>query len=148
MKHVLVTTDFSELADCAIEPAADLARRLNSKLTLAHVIGSTQPPKADPNAAYFEAAKRLYESDQDYVKGCHAKLQERADKLAGVDVSVAIGRGQPVEAVLGLAKEREVDMIVTCSSGRTGLSRILLGSVAEELARKSPVPVLIWKQPE
>jgi len=148
VKHILVTTDFSELADRAITPAADLGARLGAKLTIAHVLTSDKPPKADPDAPYYKVARQLYEADAELEAQCLKNLQERAAGLEGVDCDVALARGGAVEGIVALVKERGIDLVVTGSQGRTGLSRIFLGSVAEQLARELPVPVLIWKEPE
>jgi nucleotide-binding universal stress UspA family protein len=145
MKHVLVTTDFSELGDQALAPAADLARRLEAKLTIAHVVTAEQPPAPDPSAPYYHVAQRLYEADQELAAGVRASLEERAAAVGGAEVAVA--RGGAIDGLLALVRERGIDLIVMSSQGRSGLTRILLGSVTEELARRSPVPVLIWKSP-
>ena len=146
MKHILVTTDFSELADKAINPAGDLAKRLGAKLTLAHVLTTDKPAEPDPSAPFFKVATRLYEADRELEGQVLASLRERTQKLgAGVDVGVAVGRGNAVDGIIALAKELGADVIMISSQGRTGIARMLLGSVAEELARVSPLPVLIWK---
>jgi nucleotide-binding universal stress UspA family protein len=147
VKHLLVTTDFSALADQAIEPAADLARRLGAKLTLAHTITSDRPPEPDPDAPFFNVAQRLYQADQELEGQVKASLTERAQKLKDLDVGVAVARGDAVEGIVALARDLGADLIVISSQGRTGLARMLLGSVAEEMARNSPIPVLIWKGP-
>ena len=144
MKKILVTTDFSELADKAIGPAAELAQKLEARLTLVHVLTSERPPKPDPSAPYYKVALRMFEADQELEAQIRQNLQQRADACPG-DCKVAIARGGAVSGLLALAKEQQADMIVISSQGRSGLSRILLGSVAEELARESPIPVLIWK---
>lgn len=146
MKHVLVTTDFSELGDQAIAPAADLARRLGAQLTIAHVVTAEKPPAPDANAPYFKVAQRLWQADQELEAGVKASLEERAAQCGG-EVQVGVARGGAIDGILELVRERGIDLIVMSSQGRSGLSRILLGSVAEELSRRSPVPVLIWKNP-
>ena len=148
MKQVLVTTDFSELADEAIAPAAEIARGTGAELTLAHVLGTERPPKPQADAAYYKVAQRLYEADQELEAQARASLEERARTLSGVRCNVALARGEPVAGILQIAKQQQTEMIVISSQGRTGLRRFLLGSVAEELARLSPVPVLIWKHAE
>lgn len=148
MKHILVTTDFSALADLALAPAADLARRLGAKLTLAHILGAERPPEPDENAPYYKVAKRLWDADQELEAQALAALQERNQNLPDLACDVIIARGSPVDGIVKLAQKVGADLIVISSQGRTGLSRILLGSVAEEMARVSPVPVLIWKQPQ
>lgn len=146
MKHLLVTTDFSELADEAIAPACEMAGRLGAKLTIAHVLTAEKPPQPQPNAPYFKVAQRLWEADQELEAGIQASLKERAAECAaGVTIETAVARGGAIEGILELIRARDIDMIVMSSQGRSGLSRILIGSVAEELARRCPVPVLIWK---
>lgn len=150
MKHVLVTTDFSELGDQAIAPAADLASRIGARFTIAHVVTAERPPPPDPDAPYFKVAQRLWEADQELEKGVTAALEERAAQFGatgGGKAQVAVGRGGAIDGILELVQSLGVDLIVMSSQGRSGLSRILLGSVAEELSRRSPVPVLIWKSP-
>lgn len=148
MKHILVTTDFSPLADRAVPAAADLARRLGAKLTLANIVTSDRPPRPDPEAPFYKVAQRLWDADQELEAQVTSSLRERAQKLDGLDVGVAVGRGGAVEGIVALAREVGADLIVISSQGRTGLARVFLGSVAEEMARVSPIPVLIWKSPE
>lgn len=143
MKAILVTTDFSELAERAIKPAADLATRLGATLVLGHVITSEKPPKPIPNAAHFQVAERLFQADAEMESSIRAALQERADELAPASVVIDTARGSAIEGILKLAQAHEVGMIVISSLGRTGLRRLFLGSVAEELARNSPIPVLV-----
>lgn len=145
MKNILVTTDFSPLADAAIERAADLARGMGAELTLVHVITEDRPNEPDPDAPYFKVAKRVWDADQAREKEARQQLEERARRLQGVKAFTAIGRGPAVEGILAVAKDMGADLLVISSSGRTGVQRLILGSVAEELARSSPVPVLIWK---
>lgn len=147
MKHIVVTTDFSQLADMAVPAAADLARRLGAKLTLANVVTSERPTPPDPDAPFYNVAQRLWDADKELEGQVTASLRERAQKLEGVDVGVAVGRGGAVDGIVTLAREIGADLIVISSQGRTGLARVLLGSVAEEMARVSPIPVLIWKRP-
>lgn len=144
MKHIMVTTDFSELADKAIAPAAELAEKLGATLTLVHVLTSEKPPEPDPDAPYYKVAQRMYEADQELEAQIRENLQQRAGACPG-DCKVAIARGGAVGGLLDLAKQEEADLIVISSQGRSGFKRILLGSVAEQLTRESPIPVLIWK---
>lgn len=145
MKHILVTTDLSDLADLALEPAARLARDCDAKLTVFYTVGTEAPPKPDPDGAYYKVALGLWEADQAIVQDSQRKLDERVAGIEGVAAEGVLGRGDPVDAILGYVGKHDVEMIVISSHGRTGLKRMLLGSVAEEVARKSPVPVLIWK---
>jgi nucleotide-binding universal stress UspA family protein len=144
VKHVLVTTDFSTLADAALGFAAELAKRYGAKLTIAHVIPGDRPPEPDPQAPYFKVAKRVWDANLEVEKAARAELEKRASGVA-VAADLAIARCAPVPGLLDVVKQVGADLVVISSAGRTGLSRIVLGSVAEELARNSPIPVLIWK---
>jgi len=146
VKAILVTTDFSELADAAILPAADLARRLDARLVLVHALESERPPKPHPDAHYFKVALRLYEADKELEAQALASLEERTRALQGQEWKAIVGRGAAIQAILDVVESEDVDLVVISSQGRSGLKRILLGSVAEELAREAPVPVLIWKE--
>ncbi|MFC6764298.1 universal stress protein, partial [Natrinema soli] len=64
-----------------------------------------------------------------------------ADHGRSIDTTVVVG--QPADAIVDHATENEIDLIVVGSHGRTGFSRVLLGSVAERIARQAPVPVTI-----
>ena len=147
IQRVLVTTDFSPLAEQAIGPAAELAQRAEGGcLILTNVIGGQRPPKPDANAPHFLAAKQLYEADLEQERETLHKLEAVLKPYEGLNWRAVVGRGEAIEAILDVAKREQADMIVISSQGRTGLKRLILGSVAEELARVSPLPVLIWKQ--
>jgi nucleotide-binding universal stress UspA family protein len=144
VKHILVTTDFSPLADAALGLAGELAKLYGAKLTLAHVIPGDRPAEPDPQAPYFKVAKRVWDADIEVERTAREELDKRA-AAAGVAADLALARGEPVPGLLDVIKQVGADLVVISSAGRTGLSRIVLGSVAEELARNSPIPVLIWK---
>jgi nucleotide-binding universal stress UspA family protein len=65
-----------------------------------------------------------------------------------VEVETAISQGTPFLEILKFAKDKEIDLIVIATHGRTGLRHVLFGSVAEKVVRKSPCPVLSIRHPE
>ncbi|MGE0707176.1 MAG: universal stress protein [Planctomycetota bacterium] len=146
-KKILLTTDFSPLADEALEPAASLAERFGVPLVLVSVVPGRRPPKPDPTAPYFKAAQALYDNDVEAEADALRQLEERLRPLTQVSWQAIVGRGEPIKSILDIAEKEDVGLIVISSQGRTGLKRMILGSVAEELARVSPLPVLIWKGP-
>lgn len=146
LQRILVTTDFSPIAEQAIEPAAQMAQDSDATLILVHVM-EARPPKPDPKAGHYKAAKAVYEADQEREAKQLTQLEARLKRYEGLDWKAVIGRGEPIPTILALAKKEQADLLVISSSGRTGFKRLLLGSVAEELARSSPKPVLIWKAP-
>ena len=149
IQRILVTTDFSPLADQAIAPAAELAvRAAEGCLILANVVSGQRGAKPIPGAPHFQAASNLYEADLEHERETLRKLEERLRPIEGLTWRAVVGRGEPIASILEIAQREQADLIVTSSQGRTGLKRLILGSVAEGLARVSPLPVLIWKQPQ
>ncbi|HEX5655656.1 MAG TPA: universal stress protein [Polyangiales bacterium] len=138
-KKILVATDFSELGRAAITAALELARALDAKLDVLHVFTLRELPDA---SGYTAAQMQQHEANA------------RADLQGVVRPIAAEGRlgegllqfGDAAAHVLRSAAERSADLIVLGSHGRRGLSRIVLGSTAEEVVRGAEVPVLVVKQ--
>lgn len=118
IRQVLLATDFSPAAAAAAEVARGIAAELKTRLHVAHVV----PPLTDP----------VHEAEQ---------LDREVRRLA-VASEPALLRGRPAAELLRYAREQRIDLIVVGSHGRTGLSRVLLGSVAEEIVRLAPCLVL------
>ena len=134
IKHILVPTDFGESAERATDYALALAGKFDAKLTLMHVYST-------PTYTYAEGFLWPVE---ELARGAQVALGTVVETLkqrnAGIDSALVMGA--PWEQILLVAKQRGVDLIVMGTHGRRGLSRMLLGSVAERVVRMSPVPVL------
>jgi nucleotide-binding universal stress UspA family protein len=146
IKQILFPTDFSESSDEALKYASNLASDTGARLRIVHVdelLDATIPQIPSVEAGYFlEAAwdtKR-----QDDVK---SKLAKVVPTVSNVKYDQRYLMGSPQKEILQFAGEEAVDLIVMGSHGRTGISRLLMGSVAEAVMRKAPCPVLIVKQP-
>lgn len=141
-RDVLVPTDGSESATEALSVAADVATEADAALYVLSAI-TYQTLGIDVRSDIQTAM--LEESAEDIVE----EATELA-KRAGVEqVHGVVEYGSSVhEAVLSFLEEREVDLVVVGTHGRTGFDRYLLGSVAEALVRTSPVPVLTVRPPE
>jgi nucleotide-binding universal stress UspA family protein len=140
--HIFVATDFSTASLNAIATAAEVARDRGAKVTLFHSFDPDPlvPPGAIPNPAQF-GAKILDEMET----AIRAKLSEiRTQKLAHVaDVSIVVSRAHSAAVAICEAAEREgADLVVVSTHGRTGLTRLLIGSVAERVVRHAHCPVL------
>jgi nucleotide-binding universal stress UspA family protein len=133
-KHVLVATDFSEHADHAADVAAALAAEQDAKLTVVHVVHLPEYAYAERTAA---ALDDLVPKAQDALDQAVARLEKRAPRVEGV-----LAQGVAWEAIVRIAKECAVDLVVTGTHGRRGVPHMLLGSVAEKVVRASPAPVL------
>lgn len=137
-RTILFPTDFSHTCDAALDMATSLARESGAKLLIVHV---EEPPPA-------------YVGGEHYY-GIHGTLNERLEEtLAAVtptDPSVEFEHrlitGTPPNAILRLAKDEDVFLIVMGTHGRRRLSRALIGSVAETVVRRAKCPVMTLKQP-
>jgi nucleotide-binding universal stress UspA family protein len=118
IREVLVATDFSEIAEEAVRAARQHAERFGARLHLLHVL----------ETAEGDAGERL------------ARLGQGPG--ATIPVLVRAPAGDPAHEIARYAREHGVDLIVIGTHGRTGVSRALLGSVAERVIRTAPCPVL------
>jgi len=141
--HVLVPIDFSPYAEQALAYAITIAQKLQARVTLLHVI---QPPLvagadmgAWPSPTFLQELETAITRD---MAGYLARVT-----AAGLAGEIVIVHGVPFQEILDTAKARQVDLIIMGTHGRTGLSHILLGSVAERVVRLAPCPVLIARQP-
>jgi nucleotide-binding universal stress UspA family protein len=131
---ILHPTDFSKLSEPARKVSRELARDLGARLVLLHV--------ATPEVGYPEVGP--FEVDQQEDRD---RLDEMRAQLDGYDlkepIEVEAVRGEVVPEVLRAAEARGCDLIVMGTHGRTGLSRLLMGGVAEAVLRRAPCPVLV-----
>jgi len=136
MKTVLFPTDFSTVADEALEYAASLAKERGAKLLIVHV--------AEPPAAYGigEMYYGVPDPDTPYLERL---LEQVVPKTVAVAYEHRLLLGDPANEITRLAKEEGVEMIVMSTHGRTGLGRALMGSVAELVVRRADCPVLTLK---
>jgi nucleotide-binding universal stress UspA family protein len=141
--HILVPIDFSTYAEQALDYAITLGKQLQARVTLLHVI---QPPLvagadmgAWPSQTYIEELEAAITSD---LEGYLARVT-----TAGLQGEMVVVHGTPFQEIINTAKARQVDLIVMGTHGRTGLTHVLLGSVAERVVRQAPCPVLVVRQP-
>jgi len=134
LKNILFATDFSQAADAAAPIAIQIARRYGAKVYGVHVNRFDDYTVAAPNAwaAMAEAAEKETKEDA-------GRLNEQ---LQGIEHEVVIGEGNLWEVLSNLISEKEIDLVVVGTRGRTGFGKTLLGSVAEQILRQSRCPVL------
>jgi nucleotide-binding universal stress UspA family protein len=136
-EHILVPIDFGEPADRALDFAATLASQLGAKLTLMHA--SWVPPPV-----YTGAPDAIGWPTDDLAQIAKGKIDEKVaglrQRCPNTDAVVVVD--EPWPGILRVAEERGADLVVMGTHGRRGLSRVLLGSVAERVVRCSRVPVL------
>jgi universal stress protein A len=139
VRHLLVPTDFSEGSKPALEYALGLAQTFGAKLTLLHVVELPSYLTDAHTAVHLSMAMR------DVMQG--SAQRELAHLLpegwgAAVEVAHQVALGVPHQKILATAVAEQVDWIVMATHGRTGLSHLLMGSVAERVVRTAPCPVL------
>jgi nucleotide-binding universal stress UspA family protein len=124
-RRILVTTDFSPLAERALGPGVALADASGAQLTLAHVRDPRGATSPEEEAELARRLRRVY-----------------GEHLAG-EPSVALLGGKSVaEAIVSHADGGGYDLVVIATHGRTGIHRWLVGSVAEKVARHARAPVM------
>lgn len=144
---ILVGTDFSTQAEVAVEQAAVLAARHRAELILVHAVNLSMhhdghPYFSSPPASYFAQVKKLQAE-------LRAKLAKEIERLGerGADTSMVFVDEAPETAIVRVASEHDVDLVVVGSHGLSGLDRLLVGSVSEAVARNAECDVLVAREP-
>lgn len=140
-QHILVPLDFSAYADQALAYAIELAQTLQARLTLLHAVdtmlwGVSQEEAMVPPSVWEDMEAGIAESMENLLKRVHG---------AGLRGETLIIHGTPFDTIVNTAKEKDVDLIVMGTHGRTGLTHVLMGSVAERVIRLAPCPVLVTR---
>jgi nucleotide-binding universal stress UspA family protein len=138
IRTILHPTDFSRPSEYAFQMACALARDYGARLIVAHV-------KAPPAVAYGELGPMIPEPEQT-VDELTRRLVEMKP-APGVTAEYCVREGDPASEIVKLAQETTADLIVLGTHGRTGLGRLLMGSVAEAILRRAACPVLTLKTP-
>jgi len=140
IKSILAATDFSEHSSRAVRYACELAARLGSELHLLHVLAEIVPAGPDPLLMPVMPTEYYADSEAQAQKMLDGLLDPAWRKPASV--FTAVRWGSPVDTIVSHAIDKQIDLIVIATHGRTGLSHVLLGSVAERIVREAPCPVL------
>ncbi len=140
IKRVLAPTDFSAHSEKAVRFACGLAERFGSELHLVNVLSEIIPAGPDPLLMPVMPPQFYQENEDRARETLRSLIQPSWGKPA--KIITAVRWGSPVEAIVDYANEHQVDMIVIATHGRTGLSHVLLGSVAERIVREAGCPVL------
>lgn len=143
--RVLVPTDFSASASAALDHAVSIAGRFQASLHLLHVVN-------DPGAGLYglgEAEVRMDRLKEQAESKARERLEELAQESSAVEVHPRVARQTSLgigEAVQDYAGAHEIDLVVMGTHGRRGLGRLVLGSVANTLIRRSSCPVMTVRE--
>jgi universal stress protein A len=139
-RKLLVATDFSPASRPAVARATELAKERRAELLIAHVLPSVGPIGTEgwiPPRIYDEMAQAVRETGQKRLD----RAVEQA-RRAGVRARGLLFWGIPHEVIARLARREKADLVVVGTHGRTGLSRLMMGSVASRVVGTAPCPVL------
>ena len=138
VKSILVPTDFSETSDAALRYATGMAQALGAQLYLMHVPGKTgEDFEANFPVGRFETATRER-------LGTFLSPEE----IERLQPEYALRIGTPADEIIRYADARDVDLIIMGTHGRSGVAHLLMGSVAEQVVRTAPCPVLLVRNPK
>ncbi|MCB7128287.1 MAG: universal stress protein [Candidatus Brocadiales bacterium] len=141
MKTILCPIDYSKGSLTALDYAVHIALRETAKLYLIHVI----------DIRYLEgyAPLEVANPDSETINRLKKELDEHVpeDARKKIDVESIVTVGIPVLEIVNATKEKEVDVIVMGTHGRTGIAHVIMGSVAENVVRRAPCAVLTVRQP-
>ncbi len=135
-KLILVPVDFSAHAERALDYACELASKVGATVRLVHAVASP------PTGLQVALSEGILEN---LVREHRQALEKLADARRG-GASFGAGTvevGDPRDTIVGTAEAVKADLIVMGTHGRRGLSRVMMGSVAEDVVRHAPCPVLV-----
>jgi nucleotide-binding universal stress UspA family protein len=142
VKTILVAYDFSEPSARALALANDLAGKLGAVLHVAHIHPDVYDGRGEPALGIpWPSAGQ----EERYIRFLDTELQRLVTSVVGAGAEAVVRhivRGDPVHRLLVLAEETKADMLCVGSTGRSGVERVLLGSVSQTLIRKAKLPVL------
>lgn len=141
-RKIMVATDGSEPVKKAVDTAVEIAKLSGAKLYAVYVVASGGYTVGHPRDIGWERAMRESLS----AEGTEATAYvETIGKAANVEVESIFREGSPAHEIVDFAEENDIDLIVMGTLGRTGLQKILLGSVAQNVVRHSRKAVLVVK---
>ncbi len=143
IQKILVPYNFSQHSEHALEWAIELAERYQARLELLHVIHILPPVVDIAGDVYEQAEQAQLATAQKHLETVGTKKTHGTPVMLGSHVR----RGVPFQTICDEAATRKAGLIVMGSHGRTGLSHVFIGSVAERVLRHAPCPVLVTKLP-
>ena len=138
-KHILIPTDGSELAEHGVAHGLALAKSLGAKVTAIFVV----EPFSEVSGRFLEAVATYAELRKEQAASALDSVAKAA-KQAGVSCeTIQAESGQPHQAIVATARDKDCDLIVMSSHGRSGLSALLIGSVTNKVLAQAKTPVLV-----
>jgi nucleotide-binding universal stress UspA family protein len=136
-KTILFPTDFSLASDAALPHAEALAKQAGARLLIVHV---EEPPLA------YGGGELYYGLPEPNSERILKMLDDVTPADPKLPFAHRLSMGDPAGEIVRLAGEEGAEMIVLGTHGRTGMTRLLMGSVAEAIVRRAPCPVLVYRE--
>ena len=142
-QRILVPLDGSKRAERALPIAARLAHRTGGSIVLVQVVNIPigYSPAQTQSVVLKQEVLQITSEARKYLADVSS-----SDILTGIPTEIEVSYGEPASTILNMVPTQNVDIIIICSHGSTGMRHWVLGSVAQKIARHSPVPVLILRE--
>jgi nucleotide-binding universal stress UspA family protein len=147
VRRILLAIDFSDASRRAVTVAAHLGRRTHAYVDLLHV---WQPPSVRPHQLVFSPPSQLEEREAASRERAEAMMADFRELLESHGQSAdheLLAVGDPADEILALAERGGYDLVILGTHGRSGTQRFLLGSVAAQVLRRAPCPVITVREP-
>jgi len=139
-KRALIPLDGSAVAESILPFILEIAGPLDMQVTLVRVIVPS-PPVAIEGAVAIDDVEKLREEAETYLAAAASELRAK-----GLRVTTTVRCGEPVDEILTAAIEADADLIAMTTHGRSGLSRLVFGSIAAAVLARAEVPVFMMRQ--
>ncbi len=141
VKKVLAPIDFSEYSTDAMRSAWELARDLGAEMHIVHVVAPHHTFLDQQSTEIARESAMAEQAEEELIR------IRKADFANSPKITTVVLRGAPAVKLAEYARENQIDLIMIATHGHTGPNGIIIGSVAEKLARNAPCSVLIYRRP-
>lgn len=141
-KRILVPTDFSDYSDEALKQALELAKQYNAKVYLLHV---AEPIRQCVGDYCLDESKVKAAEDAEILQAKEMMQKElkKFSEFQGIEIISDIREGEPIQEILKEQEEKDVDLIVMPSHGKTGFIKRLMGQISEKVMEEAKSSVLL-----
>ena len=146
---ILVATDGSDDSDAAVEAALDLAHDTSGRLLVLSVVPEAPRDASEEGSGGAAAAEPPARDEDEEVIEANDLTNDVVDHAVewGIEATPLVWEGEPADAILAAAASEGADVIVIGSSDKSGVGRMLMGSVTDDVIRRSTVPVMVVAAP-
>ena len=142
-KKILIPTDNSKVSIEAAKQGLEIAKLMNSKVYVIYVV-DIMPFVGLPTEGFWESMKEILEEEG---KEAFNKIESIAKEF-DIDIVSEILEGSPANEIVEYANKKNINLIVMGTSGKSGIDKLLLGSVAEKVSKRAQCPILLVKMKE